>query len=95
MPRGPTLTARAWHLLLSGAVPTPFGSAAGRPTPAPARAATSPALREQLTTNPARSSDLGQQAANFLSSFLNYLRTRSPEHWLFFAIGVIVGLLIG
>jgi hypothetical protein len=40
-------------------------------------------------------SDLGQQAANFLSSFLNYLRTRSPEHWLFFAIGVIVGLLIG
>jgi hypothetical protein len=40
-------------------------------------------------------SDLGQQAGNFLSSFLNYLRTRSPEHWLFFAIGVIVGLLIG
>ena len=42
-----------------------------------------------------RDSDLGQQAGNFLSSFLNYLRTRSPEHWLFFAIGVIVGLLIG
>lgn len=40
-------------------------------------------------------SDLGQQAGNFLSSFLNYVRTRSPEHWLFFAIGVIVGLLIG
>jgi hypothetical protein len=40
-------------------------------------------------------SDLGQQAKSFLSSFLNYLRTRSPEHWLFFAIGVIVGLLIG
>jgi hypothetical protein len=40
-------------------------------------------------------SDLGQQAKTFLSSFLNYLRTRAPEHWLFFAIGVIVGLLIG
>ena len=40
-------------------------------------------------------SDLGQQAKNFLGSFLRYLRTRSPEHWLFFAIGVIVGLLIG
>jgi hypothetical protein len=40
-------------------------------------------------------SDLGQQAKTFLSSFLTYLRTRSPEHWLFFAIGVIVGLLLG
>jgi hypothetical protein len=40
-------------------------------------------------------SDLGQQAKSFLSSFLLYLRTRAPEHWLFFAIGVIVGLLIG
>ena len=39
-------------------------------------------------------SDLGQQAKTFLSSFLSYLRTRSPEHWLFFAIGIIVGLLI-
>ena len=38
--------------------------------------------------------DLGQQLANFLSSFLDYLRTRSPDHWLFFAVGVIVGLLI-
>jgi hypothetical protein len=40
-------------------------------------------------------SDLGHQAGNFLSGFLNYLRTRSPEHWLFFAIGIIVGLMIG
>jgi hypothetical protein len=39
-------------------------------------------------------SDLGQQAVNFFTSFLTYLRTRSPEHWLFFAIGIIVGLLI-
>jgi len=39
--------------------------------------------------------DLGEQAKAFLGSFLTYLRTRSPEHWLFFAIGVIVGLLIG
>ena len=40
-------------------------------------------------------SDLGQQAKTFFSSLLTYLRTRSPEHWLFFAIGVIVGLLLG
>ena len=39
--------------------------------------------------------DLGQQATSFLGGFLNYLRTRSAEHWLFFAIGVIVGLWIG
>jgi hypothetical protein len=39
-------------------------------------------------------SDLGQQVAQFVSSLLTYLRTRSPDHWLFFAIGVIVGLLI-
>jgi hypothetical protein len=39
--------------------------------------------------------DLGHQASSFLGGLLSYLRTRSPEHWLFFAIGVIVGLLIG
>jgi hypothetical protein len=39
--------------------------------------------------------DLGRQASNFAGGLLNYLRTRSPEHWLFFAIGIIVGLLIG
>jgi hypothetical protein len=39
-------------------------------------------------------SDLGQQVAQFFSSLLTYLRTRSPEHWLFFALGIIVGLLI-
>jgi hypothetical protein len=39
--------------------------------------------------------DLGQQAKNFLGSFLDYLRSRSPDHWLFFAVGVIVGLLLG
>ena len=39
-------------------------------------------------------SDLGQQVGQFFSSLLTYLRTRSPDHWLFFALGVIVGLLI-
>jgi hypothetical protein len=38
--------------------------------------------------------DLGQQASSFVGSLLTYLRTRSPEHWLFFAIGLILGLLI-
>ncbi len=39
--------------------------------------------------------DLGQQASSFVGGLLTYLRTRSPEHWLFFALGVIVGLMIG
>ena len=39
--------------------------------------------------------DLGRQASSFAGYFLTYLRTRSPEHWLFFAIGIIVGLLLG
>jgi hypothetical protein len=39
-------------------------------------------------------SDLGQQVAQFFSSLLTYLRTRSPDHRLFFALGIIVGLLI-
>jgi hypothetical protein len=38
--------------------------------------------------------DLGQQASSFVGSLLTYLRTRTPEHWLFFALGVILGLLI-
>jgi hypothetical protein len=38
--------------------------------------------------------DLGQQASSFISGLLTYLRTRSPDHWLFFAIGIILGLLI-
>jgi hypothetical protein len=39
--------------------------------------------------------DLGRQASSFFGGLLNYLRTRSAEHWLFFAVGVIVGLWIG
>jgi hypothetical protein len=50
---------------------------------------------EEASMNYRSDSDLGQQAKTFLSSFLHYLRTRAPEHWLFFAIGVIVGLLLG
>lgn len=40
-------------------------------------------------------SDFGQQLMTFGQSFLAYLRTRQPEHWLFFAVGVIVGLWLG
>jgi hypothetical protein len=39
-------------------------------------------------------SDLGQQAGGLASNLTTYLRTRQPEHWLFFAVGIIVGLLI-
>ena len=39
-------------------------------------------------------SDFGQQVGSLASGFVTYLRTRTPEHWLFFALGIIVGLLI-
>jgi hypothetical protein len=45
--------------------------------------------------NRGSSGDLGQQARSFVGGLLTYLRTRTPEHWLFFALGVILGLLIG
>ena len=38
---------------------------------------------------------LGEQAGDLASGLITYLRTRQPEHWLFFALGIIVGLLIG
>ena len=40
-------------------------------------------------------SDFGAQLANLATGFLGYLKSRQPEHWLFFAIGIIVGMLIG
>ncbi len=39
-------------------------------------------------------SDFGQQLLNLGRSFVDYLRTREPEHWLFFAAGIIAGILI-
>ena len=42
-----------------------------------------------------RRGDMGQQAGSFLTGFLDYLKSRQPEHWLFFAVGLIVGLLLG
>lgn len=41
------------------------------------------------------SGEFGQQLAGLGRSFLAYLRTREPEHWLFFAAGIILGLIIG
>ena len=38
--------------------------------------------------------DLGQQLLNLGQSFVTYLRTRQPEHWLFLAVGIIIGLWI-
>lgn len=40
-------------------------------------------------------SDLGHQLATLGNSFITYLKTRQPEHWLFLAIGVIIGLWLG
>jgi len=39
-------------------------------------------------------SDFGRQLVNLGQSFVDYLKTRQPEHWLFFAVGIIVGLWI-
>jgi hypothetical protein len=38
--------------------------------------------------------DFVQQLGNLASSFVTYLKTRNTEHWLFFAVGVLVGIAI-
>ena len=39
-------------------------------------------------------SDFGQQLINLGQSFVSYIKTRQPEHWLFLAVGIIIGLWI-
>ncbi|HET6518466.1 MAG TPA: hypothetical protein VFG47_01435 [Geminicoccaceae bacterium] len=39
--------------------------------------------------------DVGTNLASLGNGFLTYLKTRSADHWLFLAVGVIFGLLIG
>lgn len=38
--------------------------------------------------------ELGANLAGMANGFLTYLKTRSPENWLFFAAGIIGGLMI-
>ena len=38
--------------------------------------------------------DFIQQLSSLASSFVTYLKTRDTEHWLFFAVGLIIGILI-
>ena len=38
--------------------------------------------------------DFLQQLGNLGNSLVDYLKSRSAEHWLFFAIGMIVGIAI-
>ena len=40
-------------------------------------------------------SDFGQQLLNLGTGFVTYIKSRQPEHWMFFAVGVIVGLWLG
>ncbi len=40
------------------------------------------------------SGDMGQNLSTLGNGFVTYLRTRSADHWLFFAAGIIAGLLI-
>ncbi len=48
----------------------------------------------QYRTGRASGSDFGQQLINLGQSLITYLKTRQPEHWLFFAVGIIIGLWI-
>lgn len=38
--------------------------------------------------------DFVQQLSSLASGFVHYLKTRNAEQWLFFAVGLIVGILI-
>jgi hypothetical protein len=38
--------------------------------------------------------DFLQQLGSLGSGLVTYLKTRDAEHWLFFAVGVIIGLAI-
>ena len=38
--------------------------------------------------------DIGQNLSTLGNGLLTYIKTRSPDHWLFFALGIIAGLLI-
>ncbi len=39
--------------------------------------------------------DFLEQLGSLGSSLVTYLKTRNAEHWLFFALGVIIGIVIG
>jgi hypothetical protein len=41
-----------------------------------------------------RGGDFLQQLGSLGSSFVTYVKTRNAEHWLFFAIGVIIAIAI-
>jgi hypothetical protein len=36
-----------------------------------------------------------EQLGSLGGSFVTCLKTRGAEHWLFFAVGVIIGIVIG
>jgi hypothetical protein len=38
--------------------------------------------------------DFFEQLSGLASGFVTYLRTRTAEQWLFFAVGLIIGILI-
>lgn len=39
------------------------------------------------------SNQIGSNVSGLINTFLTYLKTRTPETWLFFAAGIIVGML--
>jgi hypothetical protein len=38
--------------------------------------------------------DFLQQLGSLGTSFVGYVKSRNAEHWLFFAVGVIIGIAI-
>lgn len=51
-------------------------------------------MERSYETSQQTSSQSGTTLSSLGHNFLVYLRTRTPEHWLFFAVGVIAGLII-
>jgi hypothetical protein len=49
---------------------------------------------QEADMEPRRGGDFVQQLSSLASNFVNYLKTRTAEHWLFFAVGVIIGIAI-
>jgi hypothetical protein len=53
-----------------------------------------PIHTQEATMDSRGGGDFLEQLGSLGSSFVTYLKTRNAEHWLFFALGVIVGIAI-
>ena len=49
---------------------------------------------EQRDVRTGTGGQIGENLSGLVNGLLSYIRTRSPENWLFFAAGIVVGLLV-